>query len=130
MEPTIVFVHGAYADASSWNDVLARLSSPDRRMIAFANPLRGLASDAALLGDLVRGLAGPVVLVGHSYGGAVMTSVDRGGADLSALVFVAGFALDTGESAAAAAAPMDPSRAGVYERFMPVCRTGLAAAQT
>ena len=65
----------------------------DGSAIAFANPLRGLASDAALLTDLVRSIDGPVVLVGHSYGGAVLTGVDAGAGDILALVYVAGFAL-------------------------------------
>jgi pimeloyl-ACP methyl ester carboxylesterase len=104
MAPTIVFVHGAYADASSWNGVLTELSSTGHRIIAFANPLRGLASDTALLNDQVTSIDGPIVLVGHSYGGAVLTGIDAGAADIYALVYVAGFALDTGESCAAASA--------------------------
>jgi pimeloyl-ACP methyl ester carboxylesterase len=106
MEPTIVFVHGAYADASSWNGLLDELASSNSgsRLIAFANPLRGLASDTALLTDLVASIDGPVVLVGHSYGGAVMTGLDAGTADIRTLVYVAGFALAPGESCAAASA--------------------------
>jgi pimeloyl-ACP methyl ester carboxylesterase len=97
--PTIVLVHSAFADSSSWNGMLAPLTVAGHRVIAFANPLRGPAHDAALLTDLLRTLDGPVVLVGHSYGGAVMTGVDAGVADVVALVFVAGFALEPGESA-------------------------------
>jgi pimeloyl-ACP methyl ester carboxylesterase len=103
MTPTIVLVHGAYADSTSWEGVLGRLPA-DGRVIAFANPLRGLASDAALLTDLVRSIDGPVVLVGHSYGGAVITGVPADAGDVVGLVYVAGFALMPGESAGDASA--------------------------
>ena len=102
--PTIVLVHGAFADSSSWNGMLDPLTVGGHRVIAFANPLRGPAHDAALLTDLLQTLDGPVVLVGHSYGGAVMTGVDAGVTDVVALVFVAGFALEPGESARDASA--------------------------
>ena len=104
MTPTIVLVHGAFADSASWDGVAARLLADDRRVIAFATPLRGVASDAALLTDLVRSIDGPVVLVGHSYGGAVMTAVPADAGDVVALVYVAGFALTPGESAGDASA--------------------------
>ena len=104
MKPTIVLVHGAYADSSSWSGVIEPLTADGYRVIAWANPLRGVATDAAALSDLVRGLDGPVVLAGHSYGGAVMTNVDPGAGDVVALVYVAGFALEAGESAGDASA--------------------------
>lgn len=100
MPTTIVLVHGAFAESASWNGVVNRLAPSGHRVIAFANPLRGVASDAALLTDLVRSLDGPVALVGHSYGGAVITAVDPGAGDVVALVYVAGFALLPGESCA------------------------------
>jgi pimeloyl-ACP methyl ester carboxylesterase len=103
MPPTIVLVHGAYADSASWDGVARRLLG-DGRVIAFANPLRGVASDAALLTNLIRSIDGPVVLVGHSYGGAVMTAVESDAGDIVALVYVAGFALIPGESAGDASA--------------------------
>src|SRR3954447_18493152 len=103
MTPTIVLVHGAYAESASWVGLVERLPA-DGRVIAFANPLRGLASDAALLTDLVRSLTGPVLLVGHSYGGAVMTAVPADAGDVVGLVYVAGFALAPGESAGDASA--------------------------
>ncbi len=81
-------------------------------MIAFANPLRGLATDTALLTDLVRSIDGPVVLVGHSYGGAVMTGVPADAGDVVALVYVAGFALTPGESAGDASALVPGSTLG------------------
>jgi pimeloyl-ACP methyl ester carboxylesterase len=102
MKPTVVLVHGAFADSSSWNGVAERLSGEGHRVVVFAVPLRGIATDAALLGDLLRSIAGPVVLVGHSYGGAVVTNTDA--ADVVGLVYVAGFALAPGESCADAAA--------------------------
>jgi pimeloyl-ACP methyl ester carboxylesterase len=104
MAATLVFVHGAYADASSWNGVLSELAGTGSRMVAVANPLRGLASDTAALNDLLVSIDGPIVLVGHSYGGAVMTGISGGAVDIAALVYVAGFALDAAESCAAASA--------------------------
>src|SRR3954452_22262676 len=98
MKPTIVLVHGAYAESSSWNDVITSLLREGHRVIAWAAPLRGLASDATALSDLVRSVDGPVVLVGHSYGGALMTNVSADTGDVQALVFVAGYALNPGES--------------------------------
>lgn len=99
MNPTIILVHGAYAESSSWNGVIEPLLADGHRVVAWANPLRSVAGDAAALSDLVRTIDGPVVLAGHSYGGAVMTNVDRDAGDVVALVFVAGFALNPGESA-------------------------------
>jgi pimeloyl-ACP methyl ester carboxylesterase len=105
MEATVLLVHGAYADASSWNGLLDKLSDlTGTRFVAFANPLRGLANDSAALRDLLVTIDGPVVLVGHSYGGAVMTAVPSSAADVRALVYVAGFALAPGESCLEAAA--------------------------
>jgi pimeloyl-ACP methyl ester carboxylesterase len=98
MSPTVVLIHGAYADSSSWNNVIELLAQDGYRVVAWANPLRGIAADAASLGDLIRSIAGPVVLAGHSYGGAVMTNVHVDDGDVSALVYVAGFALEAGES--------------------------------
>jgi pimeloyl-ACP methyl ester carboxylesterase len=100
MSPTIVLVHGAYAESSSWNDVITPLVREGHRVIAWAAPLRGLAQDAAGLTDLVRSIEGPVVLVGHSFGGALLTNVAADAGDVQALVFVAGYALDPGESCA------------------------------
>lgn len=104
MNPTIVLVHGAYAESSSWDGVARPLLAQGYRVIAFANPLRGLATDAALLTALLRTIEGPVVLVGHSYGGAVVTNAEPGAGDVRALVYVAGFALEPGESAGQASA--------------------------
>jgi pimeloyl-ACP methyl ester carboxylesterase len=103
VKPTIILVHGAYAESSSWTGVVEPLAADGHRVIAWANPLRSVATDAAALSDLVRSVDGPVVLAGHSYGGAVMTNVDPD-ADVCALVYVAGFALEAGESPADASA--------------------------
>jgi pimeloyl-ACP methyl ester carboxylesterase len=101
---TVVLVHGAYAESASWDGVTGRLLAEGLRVTSFATPLRGVASDAALLSDLLRSIEGPVVLVGHSYGGAVMSGVAADAGDVVALVFVAGFALSPGESAGDASA--------------------------
>jgi len=73
MRPTIILVHGAFAESSSWDGIIDRLLDAGHPVIAAANPLRGLASDADAIGDIVRTVDGPVVLVGHYYGGAVIT---------------------------------------------------------
>jgi pimeloyl-ACP methyl ester carboxylesterase len=96
--PTIVLVHGAFAESSSWSGVIDPLVERDHRVIAAANPLRGVASDAAAVSDLVRTIEGPVVLVAHSYGGAVITNVDAEAGDIVGLVYVNAFAPDAGEN--------------------------------
>lgn len=101
---TVVLVHGAYAGSSSWDGVVAPLLAQGHSLVSFANPLRGVQRDAALLDDLVHSIEGPVLLVGHSYGGAVMTAVETRAHHVVGLVYVAGFALETGESAADASA--------------------------
>ncbi|TCN32184.1 pimeloyl-ACP methyl ester carboxylesterase [Kribbella sp. VKM Ac-2500] len=98
-KPTVVLVHGAFADSSGWNGVVARLQRDGYPVIAVANPLRGVASDADYVRDVLRTVAGPVVLVGHSYGGSVITNAALGDSRVKALVYIAGFAPDTGESA-------------------------------
>ncbi len=98
MKPTLVLVHGAYADSSSWDGVVPALMSEGHRVVAWANPLRSVTDDAKALSALVRSLGGPVVLVGHSYGGAVITNVEAKAGQVTGLVFVAGFALQPGES--------------------------------
>ncbi|MFF4255699.1 alpha/beta fold hydrolase [Streptomyces sp. NPDC001663] len=97
--PTVVLVHGVFADASGWNDVSSRLQKAGYEVIAPANPLRDLAGDSAYIGSVVDTIPGPVILVGHSYGGEVITNAGRGRAGVRALVYVAAFAPDEGESA-------------------------------
>ena len=97
--PTVVLVHGAFAESSSWDGVIDRLLDAGHPAIAAANPLRGLASDAEAIGDVVRTVEGPVVLVGHSYGGAVISNVAADAGEITGLVYVAGFAPDPGQTA-------------------------------
>jgi pimeloyl-ACP methyl ester carboxylesterase len=99
MPPTIVLVHGAFAESASWDRVIPHLEGTGHDVIAAANPLRGLATDAQSVSDLVRTIDGPVVLVGHSYGGAVITNVDADAGQITGLVYVAAFAPEPGESA-------------------------------
>jgi pimeloyl-ACP methyl ester carboxylesterase len=96
--PTIVLVHGAFAESSSWNSVIEQLKGDGYTVVAVANPLRGVASDAAAISPIIRSLQGPVVLVGHSYGGPVITEAANGATNVKALVYVAAFAPDVGES--------------------------------
>jgi pimeloyl-ACP methyl ester carboxylesterase len=96
-KPTIVLVHGAFADGSSWNRVIERLQHQGYSVIAPAVPLRGLAADSAYLASVVNQLDGPVLLVGHSYAGALITNAATDAANVVGLVFVAAFAPDTDE---------------------------------
>ncbi|QKW33924.1 alpha/beta hydrolase [Actinomadura sp. NAK00032] len=104
-KPTVVLVHGAWADASSWNKVVTRLQHDGYPVVAVANPLRSLSGDAAFVRTFLESQKGPVVLVGHSYGGAVITNAATGNANVKALVYVNAFAPDEGESATALAGP-------------------------
>src|SRR5882724_8791415 len=92
--PTIVLVHGAFAESASWNGVIDPLAAAGHRVIAAANPLRSVAGDAAAVSDLVSSIDEPVVLVAHSYGGAVITNVDPDAGDIAGLVYVCAFAPD------------------------------------
>lgn len=121
-KPTIILVHGAFAESSSWDPVIARLSKDGYRVIAAANPLRGVASDAASVASVVKSVSGPVVLVGHSYGGPVITEAANGNANVKALVYVAGFAPDTGESALTLSAKFPGSTLG--DALAPVALPG------
>jgi pimeloyl-ACP methyl ester carboxylesterase len=98
MNPTIVLVHGAFAESASWDGVIEPLRGSGHRVIAAANPLRDLAGDAASVGDLVRSIEGPVLLVAHSYGGAVISNVPAEAGEITGLVYVNGFAPDPGEN--------------------------------
>ncbi|MET9502934.1 alpha/beta hydrolase [Streptomyces sp. NPDC006622] len=95
--PTVVLVHGAFADAASWSGVVAELQRDGIPVIAPPNPLRGLASDAAYVASVAAQTDGPVVLVGHSYGGALIT-VAGTVENVVALVYVAAYVLEEGES--------------------------------
>src|SRR5688500_4434882 len=97
MRPTIVLVHGAFAESSSWDGVIDPLVADGHKVIAAANPLRGLASDAAAISDMVRTIDGPVLLAAHSYGGNVISNVDADAGDVVGLVYVNAFAPEPGE---------------------------------
>jgi pimeloyl-ACP methyl ester carboxylesterase len=98
-QPTIVLVHGAFAESASWNDLIRRLQDQGYTAIAAANPLRSVAGDAESVASIFEAVEGPIVLVGHSYGGSVISSAARDNQDLKALVYVAGFAPEEGENA-------------------------------
>ena len=91
-KPTIVLVHGAFADASSWNGVIGLLQQQGYTCIAPANPLRGVTADSAYTASLLGQIDGPVLLAGHSYGGAVITNAATSAPNVAGLVFVAAFA--------------------------------------
>ena len=97
-KPTLVLVHGSWADASSWNGVTERLQNDGYTVRAIPNPLRSVASDAASVRTFLQTLTGPVVLVGHSYGGFVITNAATGLANVKALVYVNAFAPEAGET--------------------------------
>jgi pimeloyl-ACP methyl ester carboxylesterase len=97
-KPTVVLVHGAWADASSWNGEVERLNDAGYRVRAVANPLQGLTSDAATVADFLATIPGPIVLVGHSYGGSVITNAAAGNRNVKALVYVDAAAPDVGET--------------------------------
>lgn len=105
--PTIAFVHGAFADSSGWSATLAELDRQGYPTIAIPNQLRGLAGDADYVRSVLATIEGPVVLAGHSYGGAVIGEAARGADNVAALVFVAAYLLDEGESIATV---LDPDR--------------------
>jgi pimeloyl-ACP methyl ester carboxylesterase len=99
-KPTVVLVlvHGAFADASGWNDVIRRLVPAGYPVLAPANPLRGVTGDSAYLASILATITGPIVLVGHSYGGVIITNAATGNPNVKALVYVAAFAPDTGDT--------------------------------
>ena len=99
-KPTIVLVHGAFADASGFSAEIARLEADGYPVIAPADPLRGLTSDSDYIRSILATISGPVILVGHSYGGAVITNAARGASNVVALVYLAAFIPDEGDSVA------------------------------
>jgi pimeloyl-ACP methyl ester carboxylesterase len=95
--PTVVLVHGAFADASSWTGVIERLQAEGVTVVAPANPLRGISIDSAYVAGVLAETEGPVIAVGHSYGGAVISNAAKGAKNVVGLVFVAAFAPEEGE---------------------------------
>ena len=108
VKPTIVLVHGAWADSSSWAPVIERLRASGYPVHAIANPLQGLLSDTAYLSSYLATIEGPVVLVGHSYGGALITNVDASAFDIRSLVYIAAFIPTKGETVGQLAAQSSP----------------------
>lgn len=97
-DPTVVLVHGAFADASSWAGVTKRLEAEGVPVRAIVNPLRGISSDSAYVASAIDQIPGPVLAVGHSYGGAVITNAATNAENVLGLVYVAAFAPDEGET--------------------------------
>jgi pimeloyl-ACP methyl ester carboxylesterase len=112
MKPTIVLVHGAFAESASWDGVIDPLRQAGHPVIAAANPLHGLASDAAAVADVVQAVDGPVVLAAHSYGGMVMSNVPADAGDIVGLVYANAFAPEPGENALSLAALFPGSMLG------------------
>ncbi|MER5996416.1 alpha/beta fold hydrolase [Streptomyces viridosporus] len=108
--PTIVLVHGSFTDASGWQPVIGALQQRGYRVVAPANPLRGLSKDSAYLAAFLKSIDGPIVLVGHSYGGAVITNAATGNPHVTSLVYIAGFAPKKGETTAELLAKFPGSR--------------------
>lgn len=123
-KPTIVLVHGAFAESASWNGVIERLQAKGVRAIAVANPLRSLSGDAQYVRDVIASIEGPVVLVGHSYGGLVITEASSGNEQVVALVYVSAFAPDTGESAFTLSTSAPGSTLGEAVAAYPVADAG------
>jgi pimeloyl-ACP methyl ester carboxylesterase len=118
--PTVVLVHGAFAESASWNGVIARLVDDGCSVVAAANPLRGLRSDAEHLRSVLAGVDGPIVLAGHSYGGTVMSEAADGNPQVTALVYVASFSLAEGESTGQLAGKFPGNELGPALRPVPV----------
>src|ERR687887_1922976 len=93
---TVVLVHGAFADSSSWNGVIERLQANGIQVTAIANPLRGISADSAYVASVIAQIPGPVLAVAHSYGGAVISNAATGASNVVGLVYVAAFAPDEG----------------------------------
>ncbi|HYJ57483.1 MAG TPA: alpha/beta hydrolase [Mycobacterium sp.] len=118
--PTVVLVHGAFADSSSWNGVIEDLKHDGYPVIAAANPLRGLHSDAEYVGSVVGSVSGPVVLAGHSYGGSVMSEAAVGHPNVKALVYIASFILEPGETTSQLAAKFPGAQLGPALDTVPI----------
>jgi pimeloyl-ACP methyl ester carboxylesterase len=123
-KPTVLLVHGAFAEAASWNGVIERLAAESLDAIAVANPLRSLAGDAQYVSDVIDGVGGPVLLVAHSYGGMVVTEAAAGHEEVKGLVYVDAFAPATGESAFALSLKFPGSTLGDALAAYPVSTGG------
>jgi pimeloyl-ACP methyl ester carboxylesterase len=125
---TVVLVHGAFADSSGWNGVIERLQAKGVHVTAPANPLRGIAADSAYLAAVLAQIDGPVVAVGHSYGGAVITNAATNAENVVGLVYVAAFAPDEGETLGGAEADSKDSvlNSALVPRQYPTAEGGSA----
>jgi pimeloyl-ACP methyl ester carboxylesterase len=119
-KPTIILVHGAFAESSSWDGVIQPLQAQGYTAIAAANPLRSLSGDADYVAGVVKSIEGPVVLVGHSYGGAVISQAAQGQENVKSLVYAAAFAPDEGENAIELAGRFPGSTLGDSLRPVPL----------
>ncbi|MET8249621.1 alpha/beta hydrolase [Streptomyces sp. NPDC005202] len=117
-KPTIVLVHGAFADASSWNGVVERLERRGYTVTAPANPLRGLYNDSTYIASVLDSIKGPIVLAGHSYGGAVISTAAAGNPRVKSLVYVSALMPDVGESGMSLGARF-PSELGTATKSVP-----------
>lgn len=117
--PTVVLVHGAFADASSWSPVVERLENAGYKVVAPANPLRGLVGDSTYVASVLKSIDGPIVLAGHSYGGAVISGAAAGNPNVKALVYVSAFMPDAGETLGALSAKFAPSDLASAQRPVP-----------
>ncbi|MEU6343671.1 alpha/beta hydrolase [Streptomyces sp. NPDC046977] len=120
VKPTVVLVHGAFADSSSWNGVIKKLKKDGYPVVAAANPLRSLSGDAASVKNVLAAVDGPVVLAAHSYGGAVISNAARGSDKVKALVYADAFLPDKGESADDLAGKFPGSVIGQVLRPVPI----------
>jgi pimeloyl-ACP methyl ester carboxylesterase len=125
-EPTIVLVHGAFADASSWSGVVERLLQGGHHVVAPANPLRGVRADSAYIASYVNQIDGPTILVGHSYGGAVISNAASSAKNVLGLVFVAAYAPENGETLGGAGASSKDSvlNSALVQRLYPTGKDG------
>jgi pimeloyl-ACP methyl ester carboxylesterase len=126
-KPTVVLEHGAWADGSSWAGVIQRLQGDGYTVYAPPDPLRGLANDSATLADFLSTIPGPVILVGHSYGGMVITNAATGNANVKALVYIDAFLPAQGETAFGLTAAQPGSCVGSANAFKVVPYPGAPA---
>ncbi|MET8331405.1 alpha/beta hydrolase [Streptomyces sp. NPDC005181] len=122
-KPTVVLVHGAFADGSSWDGVISRLERRGYTVIAPANPLRGLYNDSTYIASVLDSIKGQVVLVGHSYGGAVISTAAAGNPRVKSLVYISALMPDVGESGMSLAARF-PSELGTATKSVPYRENG------
>lgn len=124
-KPTVVLVHGAFAESASWNGVIERLYVEGITSVAVANPLRSLAGDAAYVRDVIASIDGPVVLVGHSYGGLVISEASAGNDQVIGLVYVSAFVPEPGDSAFSLSASAPGSTLGEALDAHPIATGGV-----